>query len=85
MGEDTFSRDDLLGSWEIKFGTLEEYAVVGDMDMHNAEGKKIGTIDVSVEYEAGDGTVFRLIKCIFCIFRSAFASNVDRFVLLWYS
>lgn len=55
LDEDTFSRDDLLASCEVSFSQLESSPCVGDMDMVNATGEKVGTIDLSIEYEPGDG------------------------------
>ncbi len=48
LDEDTFSRDDLLGTCEVEFSTLVESPVVGDIDMHDADKKKIGTVNLSV-------------------------------------
>lgn len=61
LDEDTFSRDDLLGSAEVKIediaqagGSLtrvKSSTVSGEIDLYDADGKKIGYIDLSIEFE----------------------------------
>lgn len=55
LDEDTFSRDDLLGTLEIPFADLESRPVNGELPMIDAKGEKIGVIDMMIEYEEGDG------------------------------
>lgn len=42
-------------SFAVSFSSLEEGPRVGDIEMCNEEGESIGTLDVSIEFEAGDG------------------------------
>ncbi len=46
---------------EVPFSRLESEPVVGDFEMKDKEGASIGTIDISIEYEAGDVNMFQLM------------------------
>lgn len=61
LDEDTFSRDDLLGSAEVKMEDIAQAGgaltrvkssiVSGEVDLVDAEGTMIGYIDLSIEFE----------------------------------
>lgn len=69
MDEDTFSRDDLLGTCSIPFSCLlnpvfnklERTEFDGEINMVDAEGEKIGVLRVCVEYMPGHVGFFKMM------------------------
>ena len=55
----TVTRDDLIASGEITFASLEEGAFSGDLELTTSDGESVGTVELNIEYEPGDGTCIR--------------------------
>lgn len=54
----TIRRDDVIGTCEFTIGDLLDDGINGGYEMVDADGASVGTVNVSINYEAGDGKSF---------------------------
>lgn len=50
-----FSRDDVIGTREFTLCDLLDDGINGEQELFDADGNSVGTVDVSIEFEEGEG------------------------------